>query len=245
MIRGLKNLSVPLTVSALLIVVAVTASPTTLHAELTATASHKYGGFVDSSKSSYTNVHANFIVPTITCGGESAFWTGIGSTGSQGAGYLAQTGIDVDCSQPSQDRYYAFYQFWRNYSLGPYAVLDTDNGHPVQPGDSITSVTHNDGSGYFTTTVTDHTRGWSVAHKAFVGTNKAGMAETLVEKPSSCLANFGSVHFTDVTVDGSGMGNTGAAKWNIVNSSGVNLETTGSWDSTHYNFTATWNRTGC
>lgn len=218
-----------------LVAVVSVASSGVLQMRLTATSSHRYAGFMDSS-TTYNNVHANFVVPTITCGGEVSFWTGIGSNGN----YLVQTGVDVTCSG-GVTTYYGWVESWTG---GSYPAYHASYANVVAPGDSMTSVTHNNGNGCFTATLTNHTRGWTRAPQLCIGTGHATMAEVFIENNTSCLADFHAVHFTDVTVNGTAMGNTTHTKYNMTDSSGSYKATTSDFlsGSNGYNFNISWVR---
>jgi hypothetical protein len=146
----------------------------------------------------YTTVSASWTEPSVSCSGTaySSFWVGLdGDTSST----VEQTGTDADCSG-STPQYYAWYEM--------YPKFPVNFSNPVQPKDSMSASVTNTGSGNFTLTITDNTRGWSKSINARLRSAKLSSAEVIAEAPSGSggvlpLANFGTVSFTNARANGS------------------------------------------
>jgi hypothetical protein len=146
----------------------------------------------------YTTVTASWVEPSVTCNGTTAyssFWVGLdGDTSST----VEQTGTDADCSG-STPQYYAWYEM--------YPKFPTNLKNPVQPGDHFTATVTTNGSGGFTLTLSNTTRGWTNTTNARLKSAKLASAEVIAEAPSSSggvlpLANFGTVSFSGASVNG-------------------------------------------
>jgi hypothetical protein len=152
-----------------------------------------YGYVVTGS--TYTNVTANWNVPTPTCGSASNYtsiWTGLDGYSSA---TTEQTGIEIDCAGGK-----ATYFGW--YDLYPANPVDFSN--PVRPGDSITASVTGTKSGSFTLTLNDVTQGWDrTVHGAVSGAARSS-AEAFVEDPGELVCS--TVDFTGVTIDGTALG---------------------------------------
>jgi hypothetical protein len=117
----------------------------------------------------------------------------------------------------------------------------------VQPGDSMSaSVTAGSGS-TFTLTLTDATRNWTrTVAQAVPGAERAS-AEIIAEAPSSQgvlpLADFGTVHFSDATVDGQPAGDDQPVALTLVSGNGT-AEATPSPLTSGASFTVTWSSSG-
>jgi hypothetical protein len=137
----------------------------------------------------------------VTCNGTTAyssFWVGLdGDTSST----VEQTGTDADCSG-STPQYYAWYEM--------YPKFPTNLKNPVQPGDHFTATVTTNGSGGFTLTLSNTTRGWTNTTNARLKSAKLASAEVIAEAPSSSggvlpLANFGTVSFSGASVNGAAL----------------------------------------
>jgi peptidase A4-like protein len=148
--------------------------------------------------SRFTSVSASWTQPAATCSGTaySSFWVGLdGDTSNT----VEQTGTDADCSG-STPQYYAWYEM--------YPKFPVNLNKPVQPGDKMTASVTTNGSGSFTLTISDTTRGWTNTTNARLKSAKLASAEVIAEAPSSSggvlpLANFGTVSFTGASANGS------------------------------------------
>ena len=148
----------------------------------------------------YTTVSASWTVPAVSCSATaySSFWVGIdGDTSNT----VEQTGTDSDCNG-STPTYYAWYEMYPKF---PVNYSDT-----VHAGDKFTASVTTNGSGTFTLTISDTTRGWSHTTNANLKKAKLASAEVIAEAPSGSggvlpLANFGTVSFTGATVNGAAL----------------------------------------
>jgi hypothetical protein len=168
---------------------------------LTHATSSNWAGW-DNTGSTYTSVSASWVQPTVTCSRRqtsySSFWVGLDGDGSNS---VEQTGSEADCSRGTPT-YYSWYEFYPAYPV--------NYSNTVRPGDHFSaSVTFN-GSGKYTLVLTDSTQGWSHTKTGTAaGTNAS--AEVIAEAPSSNsgvlpLANFGTVSFSNATVNGAALG---------------------------------------
>jgi hypothetical protein len=158
------------------------------------------------TQGSFTSVSASWTEPAVTCSGGqtfSAFWAGLDGDGTP---TVEQTGTEADCTGAT-----ASYSGW--YELFPNAPVFFDN--PVQPGDQLSASVVSDGSGVFTLTLTDATAGWNQTIQQSAPDAELGSAEIIAEAPSDGqqilpLSDFGTVNFTNVTVNGQPLGATGS-----------------------------------
>lgn len=145
----------------------------------------------------YTSVSASWRQPAATCSGTaySSFWVGLdGDTSNT----VEQTGTDADCSG-STPRYYAWYEMYPKYPV--------NYSNPVSPGDTLTASVTTNGSGSFTLTISDTSKGWTRTTTARLKSAKLASAEVIAEAPSSSggvlpLANFGTVSFSGAKANG-------------------------------------------
>ena len=147
----------------------------------------------------YTDVKGTWKEPSASCSAGqtaySSFWVGIdGDTTNT----VEQTGTDADCSSGTPT-YYAWYEM--------YPKFPVNLSNPVAPGDSLTAEVSTNGSGSFTLTIKDTTKGWTFTTNQNGRKDKLGSAEWIAEAPSGSggvlpLANFGSVSFSGCTANG-------------------------------------------
>jgi hypothetical protein len=164
----------------------------------------------------YTSVSASWIEPTAHCPGGSqfsSFWVGLDGFNSN---TVEQTGSEVDC-RSGTPKYFGWFEM--------FPAFPVNYSNPVHPGDHFAgSVTFNGGSS-FTLTLKDTTAGWShTVHKSLSGAGRSS-AEVIAEAPSSSggvlpLADFGTVHFSNATVNGASLGSANPVKITMVNNSG-------------------------
>jgi hypothetical protein len=129
----------------------------------------------------------------------------------------------------------------------PNAPVFFDN--PVQPGDAMSASVAAAGGGVFTLTLTDSTQGWTQATSQTSDTAQLGSAEVIAEAPSDGtgavlpLSNFGTVSFTNATVDNTAIGNENPGALTMVSASDV-TEATPSALTGGNAFTVTWDSSG-
>jgi len=155
----------------------------------------------DVTGGTYTSVSASWVQPTVTCTpGDtsfSAFWVGLDGDGSES---VEQIGTSSDCDSGSAV-YSAWYEFYPSDSV---QLSDT-----VKAGDKLSGSVTYDKSGQYTFKLTDSTQGWTETKTGSSPQGTNASAEIIAEAPSSSrqgdvlpLANFKTVDFSDVTVNG-------------------------------------------
>jgi hypothetical protein len=166
----------------------------------TGTRSADWAGW-DVTGSTYTSVSASWVQPTVTCtAGDtsySAFWVGLDGDGSES---VEQIGTSSDCDSGTPT-YSAWYEFYPSDSV--------QLSDKVKAGDKISARVSYDQSGRYTLKLTDSTQGWTDTKTGSSPQGTNASAEVIAEAPSSSrqadvlpLANFKTVDFTDVTVNG-------------------------------------------
>jgi len=163
--------------------------------------SRNWSGAAVTGHGPYTSVSAQWVQPAVNCQqtprGFSAFWVGLdGDTTST----VEQTGTEADC-RGGTPSYSAWYEMYPKPS-----VTFPD---PVAPNDHMSASVTAQGGGVFQLVLTNSTRGWTRTVTAQSSSAALGSAEVIAEAPSSLilgllpLADFGSVTFTNATVNGS------------------------------------------
>lgn len=170
--------------------------------KLTHASSSNWAGW-DNTGGTYTSVSASWVQPSVTCAKRetsySSFWVGLDGDGSNS---VEQTGSEADCSRGTP-RYYSWYEFYPAYPV--------NYSNTVQPGDHFSASVTSGAGGAYTLVLSDSTQGWS---HTTTGTAPSGLnasAEVIAEAPSSNrgvlpLANFGTMSFTNATVNGAALG---------------------------------------
>jgi hypothetical protein len=190
-------------VAALVAVAASSAAKTAAHPQRLAgptnSTSSNWSGY-DVTGGPFTSASASWTQPTVTCGASetsySSFWVGLdGDTSST----VEQIGTDSDCVNGTPT-YYAWYEL---YPKGSGTLVTIPAGAAIDA--SVTT----DGSGNFTLSITVN-RGTPITVTGKVKHASLASAEVIAEAPSSNhgsngelgLADFGTVSFTNATVDG-------------------------------------------
>ena len=210
-------------------------------ANATGAISENWAGYTSAgSPGTFTSVSASWAQPTVTCTATdtfASFWVGLDGDGTSS---VEQTGTEADCTGGA-----AAYQGW--FEMFPQAPVFYDN--PVQPGDAMSASVVANGGGAFTLTLTDSTQGWTQATSQTSETAQLGSAEVIAEAPSDGtgavlpLSNFGTVSFTNATVDNTAMGNENPGALTMVSASDV-TEATPSALTGGNAFTVTWDSSG-
>jgi Peptidase A4 family len=168
--------------------------------------SGNWSGYALTGTGPYQSVSASWTQPAVDCAktrtGYAAFWVGLdGDTTDT----VEQTGTEADCESGT-----AVYGAWYEmYPRDSYSLLE-----PVSAGDSFTASVTYLGKGlfgltkWFKLTLSDTTKGWSRSVIRLLASAQLGSAEAIAEAPSSIaeilpLADFGTVGFSGLTVDGS------------------------------------------
>jgi hypothetical protein len=204
----------------------------------TATSENWAGYALAGNAGTFTNVSASWTEPAVTCTAAdtfSSFWVGLDGDGTD---TVEQTGTEADCDGGA-----ATYQGW--FEMFPNAPVFYDN--PVNPGDAMSASVVADGGGEFTLTLTDSTQGWTQTTEQTSDTAQLGSAEVIAEAPSNGtvlpLSDFGTVNFTDATVDNNAIGNEDPTAVTMVSANGV-AEATPSALTGGNAFTVTWDNSG-
>jgi hypothetical protein len=159
----------------------------------------------------FTSVTATWVVPaardTTRPGATASFWVGLNGRDSHSLQQIGTTSA-LTGSGPR-------YGVWWEMLPGP-AV---DAPMAVAPGDVVTATVASDGRGIFTLSLRDATNGQYFAIRQTDATATLSSAEVVTEAPSSSsgqlpLADFGTVSFTHVRVNGRPLG---ALHWSKVN----------------------------
>jgi hypothetical protein len=148
----------------------------------------------------YTTAAASWTQPAVDCTatptGYSAFWVGLDGDATN---TVEQTGTEADCSS-GKAVYYAWYEMYPKYPV--------NYSSRVRPGDVLSASVTYAGASTFVLTLSDATQKWSQTTTQRSRAAKLGSAETIAEAPSGRggvlpLADFGTVEFSQMTVDGS------------------------------------------
>ena len=187
----------------------------------------------------FTDVSSSWVQPAVNCGSEdtySSFWVGLDGDGTDS---VEQTGTEADCSGGQ-----AYYSSW--YEMYPAYPVNYDD--PIYPGDSMTASVDTDGSGDFTLTLTDNSEGWTETQNQYSADAQDGSAEVIAEAPYSNgvlpLSDFGTVDFTDSTVNGSPLGDSNPDYIDLVSDGGTTEATTSGLDGSGEDFSVTWQSSG-
>jgi hypothetical protein len=173
-------------------------------AAVTDVVSENWAGYaVTGAATTFTSVSSSWAEAAVSCGAAatfSSFWVGLDGDGTP---TVEQTGSEADCTNGA-----ASYQGW--YEIFPNAPVFFPN--PVKPGDAMSASVASDGNGTFTLTLRDSTQGWQQTTQQAEAGAQLGSAEIVAEAPSNGatvlpLADFGTVNFTDATVDNVPIGN--------------------------------------
>lgn len=208
-------------------------------ANAAATTSENWAGYAAAGNpGTFTSVSASWSQPAVTCSATdtfSSFWVGLDGDGTDS---VEQTGSEADCDGGA-----ATYQGW--FEMFPNAPVFYDN--PVNPGDAMSASVVSNGGGSFTLTLTDSTQGWTQTTSQTSTTAQLGSAEVIAEAPSDGtvlpLSNFGTVSFTDATVDNTAIGDENASALTMVSADDV-TEATPSALTGNNAFTVTWDSDG-
>jgi hypothetical protein len=178
--------------------------------------SQNWAGYV-AQGGKFTSIRGSWTVPAVDCTstptGVVAMWVGIDGAGSH---TVEQTGTFSACEHGAPS-YAAWYE--------AFPASSTIIANPVGPGDTMTATVTNTGPQTFNLVLTDNTRGWTSSNPIKVR-GRLVSAEAIAEAPSVLgqivpLANFGSVAFHDVTVNGGPFTTAGAQPVTMATLSGV------------------------
>jgi Peptidase A4 family len=204
-----------------------------------ATTSENWAGYASAGDpGTFTSVSSSWTEPAVTCGATntfSSFWVGLDGDGTDS---VEQTGTEADCDAGA-----ASYQGW--FEMFPNAPVFYDN--TVDPGDAMSATVTSDGGGTFTLTLEDATQDWTQTTNQTSTTAQLGSAEIIAEAPSDGtvlpLSNFGTVDFTNATINNTAVGDENASALTMVSAGGV-TEATPSALTGDNAFTVTWDSDG-
>lgn len=150
--------------------------------------------------SGFSSVTSTWTEPSVTCNSTNdlmAPWVGIDGYGSS---TVEQTGVATDCSSGR-----AVYQAWYEmYPAGP--VYYSLSSYPVSAGDKFTGTVTRSSSTY-TLKLTDSTKGWTKTTTASLSSARNASAEVIIESPTGAYPKFGSVSFSNSSINGSLLAN--------------------------------------
>ena len=205
---------------------------------MAATTMNWSGYAVTGTAGSFTSVSSSWTQPAVICGSTdafSSFWVGLDGVGTP---TLEQSGTEADCSDGA-----AVYSGW--YEIFPADPVFYND--PVQPDDEMNASVVSNGGGFFTLTLSDTTQNWTQVTNQLVPATELASAEVVAEAPSSetvlPLADFGTVSFTDATVNGQAIGDDDPFALTLVSSSDT-TEATPSALTGGTGFTVTWDSSG-
>ncbi len=159
---------------------------------------YNWGGMA-ATGSGFSSVSATWTEPNASCNSSNdlyAPWVGIDGYGSSS---VEQTGVATDCSSGSpQDE-----PWYEMYPAAP-VYLNTSQ-YPVSAGDSITASVQNTSGSSYKLTLSDNTKGWTFTTTQSLSAPRSS-AEVIIESPTGAYPNFGSIQFTNCTVNGSPLG---------------------------------------
>jgi|SRR5580658_2422974 hypothetical protein len=152
-----------------------------------------WGGYVVTGASgSFKTTSVSWTQTAVSCpsGEDSSPWIGIDGFSDN---TVEQTGTDGDCNGSSPS-YYAWYEMYPRNTV----VINK----PISAGDQFTgTVTFNGGKSY-TLTLANVTDGWTYTITASLKSDD-NSAEAVLEQDGPSLADFGTLPFSDFTVNGS------------------------------------------
>ena len=160
-----------------------------------------WGGYADTG-GTFTSISGAWTVPSLDCSATKnssvSPWIGIDGWSSD---TVEQIGFDQDCQNGTA----GYYPWVEMYPANSIYFTET-----VNAGDHITASVSVSGTS-FTLTEKDTTQGWSKTyHKT--GNDQLSSAEAIVEDLGNGVqpvADFGSITFTGLTVDGTAFANAG------------------------------------
>ncbi len=150
--------------------------------------------------SGFSSVTSTWTEPSVTCNSTNdlmAPWVGIDGYGSN---TVEQTGVATDCSSG-----HPVYQAW--YEMYPKApVYYSLSTNPVSAGDKFTATVTRSSSTY-TLKLTDSTKGWTKTTTASLSSARNASAEVIIESPTAAYPRFGTVSFSNSSINGSLLAN--------------------------------------
>ena len=154
----------------------------------------------------FTSVSANWVEPSVTCtsNGIVGFWIGLDGWGSN---TVEQDGTGVDCEN-GKPRQFAWWETYPANSIQAYSA-------PVAAGDRMSSSIAYQGDGRYLMVLTDRTARWTARNPVSLPAARNVSAEIVAEAVTAgnditSLPDFGSVAFTDATINDGTLQSVGA-----------------------------------
>ncbi len=220
------------------------------------TISPNWAGYADTpaTGNTFNSVSASWNMPTVTPPAGAAvgveyyasFWVGLDGFNSS---TVEQVGVDAFTEKTATGVISQYIAFWEMFPAGP------NYGIQVSAGDSVdASVAFNSTANTYTLSLIDTTSSASYSGTAPGGTNPApqrSSAEWIAESPTitnsnpppsyviAPLANFGSITFTNATVDGSSITGFNDTMLNMATTSSELGATTSALSANGSSFTVT------
>lgn len=184
-----------------------------------------------ASGTTYSEMTGSWTVPAVSATQSaqySATWIGIGG-GSESATGLLQLGTEQDAENGTTT-----YSAWVEMLPAPaYTIIDETTGTlaPVRPGDHIQASITEEASGVWAVAMTDTTQGWQFS-QTFHYTGTTNTAEWIEEAPSvntsiTTLADFHSVHFTDMQAKAADAADETLVPISMINNAGTVIASPG------------------
>jgi hypothetical protein len=178
--------------------------------------SQNWSGYV-ASGGKFTSISGSWTVPSVNCSstpdGVAAMWVGIDGAGSR---TVEQTGTFSLCDHGT-----ASYAAWYEAFPAPSVMLPD----PVGAGDVISATVTNTSPQMFQLVLTNQSRGWTSTNTVRVN-GRLASAEAIAEAPSvqgqiTPLADFGTVGFSNVAVNGAPLSSSRAIPVTMASPAGV------------------------
>lgn len=154
----------------------------------------------------FTSVSANWVEPSVTCtsNGIVGFWIGLDGWGST---TVEQDGTGVDCQNGKPQQF----AWWETYPANSIQVYSA----PVSAGDKMSSSITYQGDGKYLMVLTNWTARWTARNPVSLPEGRNASAEIVAEAVTAdnditALPDFGSIGFTDATINGGTLRAAGA-----------------------------------
>ncbi|MEY9847855.1 hypothetical protein ABH940_004955 [Streptacidiphilus sp. BW17] len=163
-----------------------------------------WGGYAVTG-GTYHTVTGDWTVPALDCSataGDISFWSGLDGWSST---TVEQIGLDAVCTRKGAVQYNPWVEM---YPANSIYFTET-----IKAGDTMTSSVTTDGSGDFTLTLADPTRGWTKTYTKTLANAQLSSAEVIVEAIGSQTIppcpDFHQVQFSNVTANGEDFASAG------------------------------------
>ena len=189
----------------------------------------------------YGTVSTTWVQPAVNCSvtpnSYAAFWDGLDGYSSS---TVEQDGTLAECVKSRGGQVAQYVAWYETYPNPMYSF-----GKTVSANDLMTATVTSNSPQSFTLTLVDNTKDWTASTTQTLKSPVAlSSAEVIAEAPSSNrgvlpLADFGSVGFSNSSVDGTQLSSSSAIGIDMVSSGGVAEATPGSLSGGAFN--VAWN----